>query len=210
VNPAIAAVPPITIVPRCWPDSTIVCLATGPSLTQADVDACRGRAKIIAIKHAIEFAPWADVLYACGADASQWWPRYGHGLHDFPGLRFTLDPKAAAWATVLKETGVTGLERDPSGLKTGRCSGIQAINLAVHLGASTIVLLGYDNQSGPDGRDHVYGANPSNRRPPYDLFLRCFETLVEPLAALGVTVVNASRVSALYTFPRVSLEEALG
>ncbi len=203
------AAPSCASVPRLWPGATIVCLATGPSLNAEDVNFCRDRAKVIAIKDAIRLAPWADVLYACGADNSQWWPRHGDSLKAFAGLRYTLDPKADKWATALRNTGETGIEPDPTGLRTGRHSGAQTINLAVHLGAVRIVLLGYDLQPGPDGKDHFFGAHPSRRRPPYDVFLRSFPSLLAPLAALGITLVNATRVSALTGVPRMSLAEAL-
>lgn len=196
-------------VPRLWPGSTIVCLGTGPSLTQADVDSCRGRARVIAIKHAIDMAPWADVLYACGADASRWWQKHGERLAGFAGLRYTLDPKGEPHATVLKNTGYSGIETDPSGLRTGKNSGFQAINLAAHLGAVRIVLLGYDMMTGANDRDHFYGSHANGVRVPFHDLKPFFVEIVAPLRALGVEVVNATRSSALDCFPKVSLADAL-
>lgn len=190
-------------VPRLWPDSTIAIFASGPSLTAADVDYCRSRARTIAIKDSVRLAPWADVLYACDG---KWWRHYGMSLR-FDGLRFSLDKGAAAVATVLKNTGETGLELDPSGLRTGKNSGYQAINVAVHLGAKRIVLLGYDMQP-HEGKDHWFGAHPWRTVPPYVLFKPLFETLVEPLRRLGVEVLNASRRTALTCFPCCALEES--
>lgn len=186
-------------------EETIVCLAGGPSLTREDVDACRGRARVLAIKDAIRLAPWADVLYGCDA---KWWRHYGNDLQ-FSGQRFTLDHFASQWAEVLRNTGDTGLELEPGGVRTGKNSGYQAINLAVHLGAHRIVLLGYDMQPDDHDRDHWFGAHPWKTRPPYGLFLQLFPSIVEPLKAIGVEVLNASRVSALTCFPRVTLSEAL-
>ena len=58
-----AAATPAIPMPRLSDGGTIVCLATGPSLTQADVDAVRGQADaVIAISDAVDLAPWADVL----------------------------------------------------------------------------------------------------------------------------------------------------
>lgn len=198
------------IVPRLWLGSTIVCIGAGPSLTLHDVDVCRGRARVIAVKDAIRLAPWADVLYGAGADVGRWWARNGEGLASFAGLRFTLDPAASRWATVLRQTGFTGLESDPSGLRTGKNSGYQAINLAVHLGAAKIVLLGFDMQPDAKGQDHWFGAHPYHTAPiPYRDFRELFPTIVEPLKAVGVEVLNATPGSALDCFQRVSLEEAL-
>jgi hypothetical protein len=203
--------PPVQygVVPRCFEGETVVCVGSGPSLTAEDLALVRGRARVIAIKNVIDLAPWADVLYSCDADQNRWWSRNGDRLQDFAGLRFTLDPAAAKWATVLKNTGFAGLELDPSGLRTGKNSGYQAINVAVLLGAKRIVLLGYDMQPDATGRDHFFGAHPLKNRPPFAAFLPLYPTLVEPLKALGVQLVNASRVSALTCFPRVTLEQAL-
>jgi hypothetical protein len=206
---AVASSPALAAVPCLWPGETIVCLGAGPSLTQADVDACRGRARVIAIKHAIEKAPWADVLYGAGKDRGQWWQRIGPTLTSYAGLRYTLDEAAAQWATVLQHDVVSeGLDARPTHLRTGHHSGYQAINLAVHLGAAKVVLLGYDMQR-THGQDHWFGAHHHRVVPPFELFLRTFPTIVEPLRARGVTVVNASRETALDIFPRLPLEEAL-
>lgn len=200
---------PVVSVPRLWPGSTIVCLGTGPSLTLEDVQYCRGRARVIAIKHAIELAPWADVLYSCGVDAGQWWQRNGNRINEFAGLRYTLDPKAAPWATVLRQTGVAGIETDPSGLRTGRNSGYQAINLAVHLGAARIALLGYDMAVDAQGQHHYFGTHWHGARPPFEAFRQYFETVIEPLRQIGIAIVNASRSTTLTAIPKLSLEEAL-
>jgi len=191
-------------VPRLWPASTIVILATGPSLCAEDVAFCRGKATLLAIKDAIRLAPDADALYACDGT---WWRHYGPTL-TYAGPTYALDGLAKPWASVLQNTGEMGLEADPGGLKTGRNSGYQAINLAVHLGARRIVLLGYDMQP-TEGRDHFHGRHPWKSTPPYRAFLPMFRFLVAPLAALGITVVNASRVSALTDFPRMDLAAAL-
>jgi hypothetical protein len=190
------------MVPRLWPGGTVACLATGPSLCQADVEAVRGRVDgVIAVNDAHRLAPWADVLYACDA---KWW-EWNAGVPGFQGLRYTLQPRAARWATVLRKTGEHGLELDPGGVRTGKNSGYQAINVAVHLGARRILLLGYDMRG-----DHFFGSHPDKSRPPFLLCLPIFDTLVAPLRAHGVEVCNCSRRTALRAFPCLTLEEALG
>lgn len=199
-------------VPKCWPGETIAILASGPSLTPEDVAFCRGRARVIAIKDAIRLAPWADLFYCCGGEIlATWWKHYGPTF-TFDGPKYTLDPKAAAYATVLRNTGVTGLETDPTGLRTGRNSGYQCVNLAAHLGAKKVVLLGYDMQPSETGKLRWFGTHPypSNLGPvQFAAFRDCFDTIVEPLKALGIEVINASRRTALRCFPTMSIEEAL-
>lgn len=229
MNTATATLRPVAVVPRLWPDSTIVCLGGGSSLTAADAAFCRDKAHVIAIKEAgccripghEAPAPWADVLYA--ADEKYW--RFVNGAPEFKGLKYSIQQDAlelphlrrpvTEWAArypdleVLRDTGSEGLELDPSGLKTGHNSGYQAINLAVHLGAKRIVLLGYDMWRGPSGDQNWFGAHPTHLTSQFALFMARFETIVRPLAMLGVTVLNASRFTMLRAFPCVPLEEAL-
>lgn len=195
-------------VPRLFPGRTIVCLAGGPSLTQADVDACRGVAKVIAIKDSIRLAPWADVLYACDA---KWWMAHPETVA-YAGLKYGLEPaRGREDVQVLRNTGDTGLERRPDGLRNGRNSGYQSINLARHLGATHIVLLGYDMAPSARGQHHWFGSHVySHAAPPYALFLERFETIHEPLRREGIVVVNATPGSALPGFERLALAEALG
>jgi len=198
--------PALATVPRRYPGGTIACLGTGPSLTQADVDYVRGRATaVIAVNDAVKLAPWAEVLYA--ADTKWWyWHRTDQAVLGFQGLKIALTPSAQRFpgVQVLRNTGDAGLDLRPDCLRAGRNSGYQAINLAVHLGAARIVLLGYDMQGG-----HFFGHHPDQSGPPFALCLKRFQTLVKPLAAIGVEIVNCSRRTALTCFPCRPLEEAL-
>lgn len=196
-------------VERLWPGATVVCIATGPSLTQSDVDRVRGRARVIAINDAYTLAPWADALYATDA---KWW-HWHHGVPEFTGAKWSLEHSQwvshrARYPYVqrLRNTGTHGLERQPTGLKNGRNSGYAAINLAYHYGAARIVLLGYDMQA-TGGRSHFFGEHPNRQRSPYPMFRQQFPTLIKPLAKSGVEVLNCSRHSVLEAFPKRPLEE---
>jgi hypothetical protein len=202
-------------VPRLWPGETVVLLGGGPSLTPADVDACRGKARVIAIKEAWQLAPWADAIYA--ADSS-WWDYY-RGVPDFDGLKYAIQGRTPTGhdarmtryedVQVLRDTGDEGLELDPTGLRTGYNSGYQAINLAVHLGAARVVLLGFDMWTGADGRANWFVNARHHRASPYPAFLQAFASIAAPLKAAGVEVLNCSRRTVLTAFQRVPLEEAL-
>ncbi len=195
-----------TPVERLFPGETIAILGCGPSLTAEDVNYLRGKVRVIAINAAHELAPWADVLYA--ADARYW--GYIKGAPNFPGLKFALEPAAGKWAgvRVLKNTGNQGLELDPTGVRTGKNSGYQAMNLAVHLGAAKLLLLGYDMKP-VNGQEHFTTHYPNRTTSPYTLFLRHFETIVEPLKAARVEVINCTHRSSLKLFTKMPLREAL-
>jgi hypothetical protein len=203
-------------VPRLWPGGTVACLATGPSLTREDCDALRGHVDgVIAVNDAHRLAPWADVLYSSDR---VWWPFY-KGVPDFQGLRYGIGATVGSSRAfthlpsiaVLEHTGVEGLEDAPTGLRSGLNSGYAAINLAVHGGAARILLLGY-NVGLVGSRSHFFGAHPrglTSNPNLYPDFRRCFATLVAPLAARGIEVLNCTPQTALECFPRAELASAL-
>lgn len=194
-------------VPRLWPGETFCCIASGPSLTPEDAAAVRGQARVIAVNSSYLAAPWADVLYACD---DRWWQAH-QGAKSFPGLKFTVDKRAQRWPGVqaIEKTGTDGLETRRIGVRTGQNSGYQALNLAVHLGAKRILLLGYDMQRGPKGEEHWHADYPWKSRSPFEAFVRRYQTLVEPLQRLQIDVVNCSRRSALTMFPQAVITDVL-
>lgn len=188
--------------------TTFVLIGGGPSLTREDVEAVRGRAFVIAINDAYKLAPWADVLYA----ADSCWIEWHEGVLSFKGEKYTIaahDTTQRSGWVVMGNAGTHGLERNPTALRTGFNGGYQAINLAVHLGAKRIALLGYDMAPAEDGRNHWFGEHPDKTNPPYLQMRAAFDTLVEPLAEVGVEVINCSRHTALLTFPCRPIEDFL-
>lgn len=192
-------------VPRLWPGATVVCLATGPSLKAEDVAFVRGKARVVAVNNAITLAPFADVLWASDAK----WYRWHQGVPSFKGLKYCLEGTHYRDVRVLRPTGRTGLELSPTGVKTGENSGYAAINCAVHLGATRIVLLGYDMQYGPKGERHFFGDHPIRATRMNESYLANYATLVAPLHMLNVSIVNCTRRTALKCFPRETLEAVM-
>lgn len=199
---------PVVSVPRLFSDSTIAILASGPSMTQADADYVRGRADaVIAINETYTLALWADVLYA--SDGHKWW-QWRQGAPEFAGLKYSAHPKSwSVGVPALRTTGDSGLELDPTAIRTGKNSAYAAINVAVHLGAKRIVLLGVDMKHGPKGKRHWHDEHPNWPGPALLICPPLFETLREPLKAIGVEVVNCTRDTALRAFPCQPLESVL-
>lgn len=188
---------------------TVVILGGGPSLSQSEIAYVKGRAFTIAINATYRKALWADCLY--GADFT-WWqsvnfaPEFSgkkYGIHSYDTDAMPPD----IW--VLANTGMTGLETIPGGLRTGKNSGYQAINLAFHLGATKIVLLGYDMQDGPNGETNHHEPHVVPWGHDYAEWLTCFRSLVEPLREAGIDVVNCSSRTALTQWPCRPLTEVL-
>ena len=208
-------------VPRLWPGATVLLMATGPSLCRADTDAVasaaparRGRSlKVITVGEAWRAAPYADALYH--ADRA-WWDAYA-GAPAFPGLAITQDANGGAACaeryglSVVTSVKAPGISTDPAVVNRGWNSGFQALQLAMHLGAARVILLGFDMGKAADGRKSWAQNRPASlvRHSPYELFVRAFTDAAPQVAAAGVEVLNASRVSALQCFPRVALQDAL-
>ena len=219
--------PAFDTAPVLCPGGTVVCLATGPSLKPADVDYCREKATVIAVNDAWKLAPWADVLYSSDQywyPTHRWVPQF-YGLkvwmpevegnkfriYERKGSQFRTTEQRPDGVLFLKRTGETGVEWSPHGLRSLKNSGGSAINLAVHLGARRIVLLGYD--MGATGQGHFFGSHPqglrNTRKDTYLVFQHMIATMVEPLRERGITVINATRRSALTCFPMMPLQQAL-
>lgn len=212
--------PKLATVPRLWPAGTVaVCVAAGPSLTQADVDYVRGRAKVIVVNRSLEIAPWADVWYACDARFFKW---VAQGQGDFRNLKeiaaqyqgptYSLALESKRWrpgVKVLSKGTTHGLSLNPAKLCLGGNGGYQALNLAVLLGATRILLLGYDMGVDAKGRQHWHADHPNKMRSPYQTFLQGFPTLVEPLKKAGIEVVNCTLESRLKCWPKMSIQDTL-
>lgn len=211
--------PKLATVPRLWSNATAVCIASGPSLTQADVDYVRGKAKVIVVNRSIELAPWADVWYACDA---RFWKWVARGDGDFASMKalaasyqgptYSLALESKRWrpdVKVIAKGTSHGLSLNPGKLCLGGNSGYQAVNLAVLMGATRILLLGYDMGMDAKGRQHWHADHPMRQRSPYQTFLQAYPTLVEPLKAAGVEVVNCTLASRVNCFPKMSIQDAL-
>src|SRR5690606_26699587 len=110
---------------------TVVCIASGPSLTADDCAAVKAWRKgekgrgVIVTNTTLRMVPWADVLYAMD---KVWWDQYGEEAEKtFTGER---------WAPLR----YPGVRREI--FNRGKNSGVGAISLAAHWGARRIILLG--------------------------------------------------------------------
>ena len=203
-------------IPRCWPGECVAILAGGKSLTPEAVEHVRGRCRVIAINRAFELAPWADWLYGCDSDRFwRWYPE----ARDFAGTKIVVRPVncgPARWRELeeLVTAGVKiirhsardlpcmvrheGASGDPAVVR-GNNSLFQLLSVIEHTGAATVLLLGADMHKG-----HWHSGYGEIGEPDYaGSVIPRFETLVKPLAAAGVTVLNCSPGSALPFWPHV-------
>lgn len=183
-------------------------IAGGPSLDEFPWDKLRGE-PCIAITRSFERAPWADVLYFTDA---RFWEWYHAELSTWKGNIVTAAKPARIHPTFprmefYKLTMARGLDLRPNCLRHGNSSGYAAINLAVHLGAKRIYLLGYDMKF-KDGKSHHHGGHPvRNTETVFTKMLPFFPSIVEPLKKHGIEVLNANPDSAIECFPKIHWEE---
>lgn len=184
-----------------WKGRTVVCIASGPSLNEADCETVRlsGHPTIVC-NTSFRIAPWAEVLF--GFD-SAWWRMYRAEIDEvFKGRRLTYSAQGRAYGC---ESG----HQQPWFQSFGN-SGATSIGLAVIGGASKVVLLGYDCQT-TGGQTHWHGDHPPGlgNGKSLDKWPRQFGQVAKSAGRKGVPVVNCSRQTALTCFPRLELAEAL-
>ena len=200
------------MVPNRWANQTVAIVASGPSLQQAQVAKLKGKVKVIAVNDSWRLCPWADILYA--ADRA-WWLHHEY-VTQFTGERWTQQQGHVAWPQEAKDAGLKvvvsahkpGISFDPALIHTGKNSGFQALNLAVLLGATEILLLGIDCTT-LDGKTHWFGDHPGKlmKKSPYGVFKQAFTDSSQALDRAGINVINCSERSALTCFKKGRVED---
>lgn len=174
---------------------TFAILATGPSLTAAQVEAVREKCRVIAVSDAYKLAPWADGLVS---QDKPWW-RFHTEAHGFEGRKFS----GAHWDGL----DVPGLERIPFDgiIQSGTNSALLACEVAVKtFGAKELLLLGVDMKG-----SHFFGPHPEPLKNTTDARFEVMKRQFENWRPKGVTVWNCNLNSGLECFPKRSLDECL-
>jgi hypothetical protein len=187
-----------------WSGNTVVLIGGGPSLTKEQVEcALKSGCKIIAINNAYQVCPEADVLYACD---KKWWLHY---KPNFAGHKYSLEYDEDD-VFKLKNTGTTGIDFIWPNIRTGRNSGYQAVNLAIHFGCKKIILIGYDMQYTNNKKHwHPDHPRPLNNCQPIASFASYFNSLLPILKKNNIEVINCSLATAITGFPIADLRSVL-
>jgi len=193
-----------------WKGETVFIIGGGPSLKELDFNRLKSK-RTIAINKAFFSHPTADMLYWTDSRVYSW---YKTDIDKFKGHKYTTKPygNVTQSVKVLKNTGKSGLEFDPSGIRHGNNSGHAAINIAYHTGAKRIVLLGFDMKNTAGGVSHFHDGYPikSTRNDTYaKSMIPEFFFIADALEKKGVKVINACPNSELKIFPRMSIDQAL-
>lgn len=160
-----------------WQGATVAVFGSGPSLTPEAVEALRANF-CIAVNHSCLMAPWADMLVALDGN----WPQE---RREFEGMRVTgvADPDLDAFyiGSMYERVRVA-----PGHEIEIRNSGLAAIRIAAGMGASRIILAGFD----PERRGHLFGGEAwqAESGEPYPGLTAGLAQITAELAARGVVV----------------------
>ena len=179
-----------------WEGQTAFIVAGGPSVKTQNLELLNGR-KVIVINSSVHVYPRADILFF---GDSRWYRDCAENraaVLAFQGLVVTTSGmiKAPNIKNMIK-IHPPGLATDRRALMVKRTSLTGAINLAVHLGVKSIVLLGADGCA-HNGQTHHHKPHKwPVRAGCWDEQKRDLLTIVKPLVARGIKVINASPGSA--------------
>lgn len=178
-------------------NKTFICVASGPSLTEGDCTlAQRSGFPIIAVNSSWSAVPGCDHIFA--ADYL-WW------VHHFD----TLVCGAKLWTQSLRAKDRYGINIFRPADSGPFNSGQRSVQLAAYLGATRVILIGYDCslEHGP----HWHGRHPVTMHNPVPREVSRWHTDFSSLVSLlpDVEIINASRHTALTCFPHSTIEAAL-
>lgn len=203
------------------PLKSVVCIATGPSLTVDQVATARAKGfTLFVCNNAYQLAPDAALLYAVNL---RWWDHYWPEVKDLPCEKWTTNREAADKYGLnhILERNAPGLSEDRNIIHHGHGSGFSLVSMAYREGAERIILLGYDLKYAPDydpqNRDpgstprHYFGEYPHSMQhwPSVQVKGGVHVELLELYRSIArqglVEVVNCTPGSAIDCFPNVDI-----
>lgn len=169
----------------------VTVFAPGPSLTAETVESVRGRCQVVAVSDVYRLAPWADVLVSTDAD---WWKHHKEAQR-FQGKRF---------GAMLAWENVSGVKRFKASREIN--SGLLGVMVAVSMGASKVLLCGFDLHS---PGDHFFGRHPKELKSTTAERMEVFKAQFARYSPKDVAIVNCTPGSALTCYRSGNLLEEL-
>lgn len=191
---------------------TAICIAGGPSLTQEDVNYCRGKGKVYVVKEGALIAPWADVLYAADTD---WWTQNEQRWKPFQGDKFTVSDRACMLYPELKHVKAKTQQKwseTPGEIATGGNSGFQIINLAEldqEFKPDQIILLGYDYGYDEHKENKHWWDEKHPRHSRYSNYAQWVKRMRDAAPLIKTPIINATPKTAIDCFPKKDLRSIL-
>lgn len=161
--------------------TTWAVLASGPSMNQATADAAR-TFPCVAVSDTYRLAPWANAIVSCD---SAWWRMHPAAAE--------LQGRSICTAMSFEKLP-EGVERWPH--TTGQNSGLFGCLVAVELGATRLLLLGFDM-----GGTHFFGPHPAPLKNTKPERFEVFQKQFAGYKPRGVEIINCTPGSKLRAYP---------
>lgn len=198
-------------VEEIWPQSTVFVIGGGPSVVSMPIGLLKGQ-YVIGVNSAFRACSWIPFTFF---GDSRWFKWEYKALKKYTGTLVTCqakleNPDELPVKRLVKGRKAQGISIKRYEVSWNNSSGGAAINLAYHLGARRIVLIGYDMKPSKS-KHNFHDAYPVGKpeRNPYIHFLRAFSKIKNDADKLGVEILNATPDSAIECFPFVKLEEVI-
>jgi len=200
------------VIPRLWPGSTIFIIGGGPSLKGMELNCLRLK-RVIGVNQAFRVYPWVDVTYFGDCQFRELAP----SINQWPGIKVTscgrVPELGKGWKGIRRvgRSKNYGIETKKVGFVSWNGnSGASAINIAYWLGASRVVLLGFDMHSDNDRHNfHDFYPTRAKTFDPYKNHMRCWPYIARDAAEVGLEIINATPDSAIKDFPFMKLEKLI-
>lgn len=208
-------------IPKVWSEAWII--GGGPSIReQFDVpdgedpapymEAIHNR-HIIGVNMAYRLGNWVDMMFF--GDMTFLHKGYKEDMLEFPGTKVTSNSgwkrqkpwvKARVKYVPRDMRKRVGISEKPGHLSWNNSSGASAINLAYHMGARKIYLLGFDMHAPGASHWHtLYG----KKKVPFHRHLAAFPKIQQDALRLGVEIINISPTSKIKAFEKATLKEVI-
>ena len=176
---------------------------------------------VIGVNMAFQIGNWIDMVFW---GDKKWYLTNRHKVAAFKGLKVTCHPYFTngrfpneGIKHVLKDTVHSkGISQRPNSVAWNANSGSAAISIAAHMGATKIILVGFDMKLDVGFKQHwhsEYGAmNRKGATPkslPFNRHLTGFPHIARDALRMGITIINACPDSAIACFPRMSVKDIL-
>ncbi len=195
-------------IPRIWTGETCFIIGGGPSVNKINPKDLKGK-RIITTNDAYRLFPFAEFCFFFDFD---WFERNRTELARFTGIKVSIAGKTheIPWLRELKRGSKNCLSAVPTVVNHGVNSGHCAINLAVLLGATRIILVGFDMRVVDSNHNFHQNHEKRMKETLYaEEFIPSFDSLVDPLHILGIEIFNTTLDSAMNCFPKQELIEFL-
>jgi len=189
-------------------DKTIYIIGGGPSLKGFNWNLLEGK-NVLCVNRAFQQVPWALAVFWTDSRFYRWFQKE---LEEFKGIKVACRYSQLYKKDIVlvKSTGGHSIDLDAHCVKSGNNSGYGALNVAFHLGAKKIYLLGYDMWSDASGTHWHDGYITSHNHGIYDrAMIGDFSKAEAHYRKVGINLYNANPKSRLESITKCSIIQAL-